>query len=44
MWCCEDLTPEEIEACLNGGDRIGAEILEAQGLHRLVRTMDKFEI
>jgi hypothetical protein len=44
MWCCEDLTPEEIEACLKGGDRIGAEILEAQGLHRLVHAMDRFEI
>jgi hypothetical protein len=36
MWCCEDLTSEEIKACLDRGDTIKAAVLDAQGLHELV--------
>jgi hypothetical protein len=40
MWCCEDLTEEEIKACLKRGDLIGADVLRAQGLDNLVPGPD----
>jgi len=39
MWCCQDLTSEEIKACLDRGDTIGADVLNAQGMHELVQLM-----
>jgi len=38
MWCCSDLTSEEIKTCLDRGDRISAATLEAQGLHEFVNA------
>jgi hypothetical protein len=41
MWCCEDLTREEIKACLDRGNMIAAEVLEKQGLSKLVNDIRK---
>lgn len=37
MWCCADLTPEEIRTCIERGETISTALLEAQGLHDIVQ-------
>jgi hypothetical protein len=41
MWCAQDLTSEEIKACLDRGDTIASQVLELQGLRELINEIRK---